>query len=425
MRIPCLLLCMHAPDAMAIAASGGPAIPDTTEAATKPEATAAGIDAASIARAARATHRVPGLVCAIVDKDGLRAVGADGLRAAGASDALTVDDRMHLGSCTKAFTATLAAAMVADGTLHWDSTVGEVLGKAFPAMHDGWRAVTLEQLLRHRGGAPANAHPDDWSAAWACTDSPRACRAAFVGAMFGRTPAEAPGTFVYSNQGYAIAGHMMETVAGEEYEALLARRVLGPLGITHAGFGPPTRAEPESPAGHDDDGTVRDIDNPAAIAPAGLLHMPVGEWARFVAFHLGATPPKELAGAAAQLGRLHAPSDGAPREALGWKTAERPWGGPVLMHAGSNSKWYCVAWLAPEKGFAILAATNQGGDAATRACDEACAALIGARAKENGAPAPRAEEPAPRAEEPAPRAGEPAPRAGDPAPRAGDAAPHN
>jgi hypothetical protein len=28
---------------------------------------------------------------------------------------ITVDDRMHLGSCTKAFTATLAAVLVADG----------------------------------------------------------------------------------------------------------------------------------------------------------------------------------------------------------------------------------------------------------------------------------------------------------------------
>ena len=52
------------------------------------------------------------------------------------------------------------------------------------------------------------------------------------------------------------------------------------------------------------------------------------------------------------------------------------WGGAVLTHAGSNSKWYCVAWLAPERGFAVLAAVNQGGDRAQRACDEACSTLL-------------------------------------------------
>ena len=32
--------------------------------------------------------------------------------------------------------------------------------------------------------------------------------------------------------------------------------------------------------------------------------------------------------------------------------------------------------LSPEKGFAVLAASNQGGDAAAKACDEGCAAAI-------------------------------------------------
>jgi len=160
------------------------------------------------------------------------------------------------------------------------------------------------------------------------------------------------------------------------YETLLTDRVLLPLGITRACFGPPSRANPSSPKGHTEAGVVRDIDNPNAIAPAGTLAMPLGDWAKFVAFHLGAEPPKPLVGAARELQTLHRKHQEAPFEALGWRTTERPWGGAVLMHAGSNTLWYCVAWLSPEKGFAVLAATNQGGDAAAKACDEACAALI-------------------------------------------------
>ena len=49
----------------------------------------------------------------------------------------------------------------------------------------------------------------------------------------------------------------------------------------------------------------------------------------------------------------------------------------MLTHNGSNTMWFCVTWLAPEKGFAVLVTTNVGGDEAGKATDEAAAALIG------------------------------------------------
>jgi CubicO group peptidase (beta-lactamase class C family) len=343
---------------------------------------------AEVAREARARHTLRGMVCAIVTKDGIASIGADGMRRRGSPDPITVDDRMHLGSCTKAFTATLAAVLVADGTIKWDSTVGEVLGKNEPRINDAWKPVALEDLLRHRGGAPADPQPDEWQAAFGCKTSPSECRAAFVRGIIGRAPQQARGTHVYSNQSYAIAGRMLEVAAGKDYETLLTERVLKPLGITHAGFGQPSRIDPNSPVGHDPLGMPLDIDNPDAIAPAGKLHMPVGEWAKFIAFELGATPPKELEGAAKLLAKMQKPGDELPHEALGWMTANRQWGGAVLYHSGSNTKWYCSAWVAPEKGFAVLAAVNQGGDRAQRACDEACSELIRRYTAPASTPAP-------------------------------------
>jgi hypothetical protein len=48
----------------------------------------------------------------------------------------------------------------------------------------------------------------------------------------------------------------------------------------------------------------------------------------------------------------------------------------VLTHAGSNTMNYAVVWMAPKRDFAALVCTNQGGDAAAKACDEAAGALI-------------------------------------------------
>jgi hypothetical protein len=67
---------------------------------------------------------------------------------------------------------------------------------------------------------------------------------------------------------------------------------------------------------------------------------------------------------------------------MGWAVAERPWaGGRVLTHSGSNTMWYCVAWLAPGKDFAVLVCCNRGGDEAAKGCDAAAAAIIGSRGK--------------------------------------------
>lgn len=335
----------------------------------------------------RAKHGVAGLVAGCVTPGGVEAIEAVGVRRLGSPQPLLASDRMHLGSCTKAFTATLAAALVADGTLTWGSTVAQVLGATEPGMDAGWKDITLEDLLRHRGGAPAQPHPDDWRTAWECTDSPEKCREAFVRSMLTRPPAQKRGEFAYSNQGYALAGRMCEVATGAPYETLLRARVLAPLGITDADFGAPTRVAPDAPSGHQEGGAPSEVDNPPSIAPAGTLHMPVEQWMKFIAFHMGVTPPAALVGAASHLAALHRAGETPPNEGMGWLVTPRPWGGAVLTHAGSNRVWYCVAWVSPERTFAVVAACNQGGAAATRACDEACAAMIQAHlARPNATP---------------------------------------
>ena len=128
--------------------------------------------------------------------------------------------------------------LVADGRFKWTSTAEELLGSDIPGMHAEWRSVTLEELLRHRGGAPS-------------------------------VPAPARATFAYSNQGYAIVGRMIEVASGKDFESLLAERLLVPLNIKDFGFGIPMKANESSPSGHAADATPRDMDNPNAIAPTG------------------------------------------------------------------------------------------------------------------------------------------------------------
>ena len=74
--------------------------------------------------------------------------------------------------------------------------------------------------------------------------------------------------------------------------------------------------------------------------------------------------------------KLHtAPSGGD--YACGWVCLRRGWaGGRALMHNGSNTMWYIVMWLAPEKDFAVIAATNTGADKGQDGCDDVAVEMI-------------------------------------------------
>ncbi|MCH2401187.1 MAG: serine hydrolase, partial [Pirellulales bacterium] len=104
----------------------------------------------------RQQHSVPAIAAAVVTRQGKVTVGAVGLRKRGTTIPVTLHDHWHLGSETKAMTATLIARLVEQQRLRWDSTTAEVFPDTSAKFHPAMREVTLLQLLCHRSGLPAN-----------------------------------------------------------------------------------------------------------------------------------------------------------------------------------------------------------------------------------------------------------------------------
>ena len=246
-------------------------------------------------------------------------------------------------------------------------------------------SVTLEQLLAHRGGAPGDAPKDLWSKAWYASGTPAEQRLDFVKGILARSPEAKPGTkHIYSNQGYAIAGVMLEKAAGKPWEELMRTMLFEPLGMNSAGFGAPaTPGKVDQPWGHRK-GLFTGIesvppgpqaDNPPAIGPAGTVHCSLADLAKYAAFHLaGEQGASELLNADS-FKKLHTST--GDDYALGWVVLKRKWAGDrALMHNGSNTMFYVVVWLAPDRNCAVIVATNVGADAAFEGCDEAARKLI-------------------------------------------------
>ena len=277
-------------------------------------------------------------------------------------------------------TATLAGMLIDEGKLRWDTTIADVFPEWKGKMDKQYESVTVEQLLTHRGGVPGAPPPAAWKRAWEEQGTPTEQRREFIEAVLSQPPEAPPGTkMIYSNQGYAIIGAMLEKITGTPWEQLITERLFKPLHMDSAGFGPPgTPGKVDQPWGHTRKffiTTPLQLDNPPAIAPAGRVHCSLDDLARYAIFQMqrnqtgGLLKPETLA-------KLHTPPPGRDY-ACGWIVAERGWaGGKALTHAGSNTMWYVVIWLAPEKDFAVIVGTNIAGPDAQQGCDDAASAMI-------------------------------------------------
>lgn len=327
----------------------------------------------------REKHQVPALAAAAMHEGELVAFGVSGVRQFGQGEPVTTGDLWHIGSCTKSMTATLAGILVDEGKARWDMKIADALPELKSKLDPSWRKVTLEQLLVQRSGAPGSAPPDLWGAAWKRQGTELQQRIAFVTGLISR-PTEAPaGTkFIYSNQGYTIAGAMLERIAKKPYEELLREKIFGPLGMKSGGFGGPGPNQPRGHSGKPGAFTAveADFDNPPAITPAGRVHCTLADFARFASWHARGPLKDVKLMSDATFQKLHRAPSGEPY-AMGWIVTDRPWaGGTALWHNGSNTKWYCVMWIAPEKGDAYVAMTNCPPETGAKACDEAIGAVM-------------------------------------------------
>ena len=323
-------------------------------------------DLAPMLEPLRDRHGLPGMAGAVLRDGEVIALGSVGLRKLGDSTPVQDSDLWHLGSCTKAMTATLLGTFVEEGSLDWDTTLAEAFPHLAATMDPGYVDVTLAQLLAHFGGAWSSIadHPAVANVLGTDQRPVMELRAWFVEQLLSQPPENTPGsTFAYSNSGYITVGAAMELVAGVEWEALMRARLFEPLGMSSCGFGPPgISTSVEQPWGHlgTDVASLEPafLDNPPMLGPAGTVHCSMVDWAKFLAVHIEGDSGDTALLTQASFATLHtvwATDD----YALGWAVVDRPWAeGVAYTHSGSNNMWFVTAWLAPNKDIAVFGATN-------------------------------------------------------------------
>lgn len=357
-----------------------------TDPAVRP--TVEAVDETARIEAIRARHGVVALGGLALSGKSIVGLGATGRRRVDQEVPVTSADRWHLGSCTKAMTAVLCGIAADAGKLQLGDTLPELFPELAEAMHEGWREVTLLDLLRHRAGLPANPPAALWTKMYSLVPPPREMRTLVATELLSGPPTHTVGKFLYSNTGYMLAGAALERAYDRDWEALMREQLFAPLGMAACGFGPPGEVERTSqPSGHDEGeskrpmGVAVEADNPPSLGPAGTVHASLSDWAAFVRVVLGTDGCEPPLVKPRTLERLFEPPAQGGDYAAGFGVTERTWArGPVLTHSGSNTMWYCVVWAAPDDDFAVLAVCNEAGAAAMAATDDVCASLIASHA---------------------------------------------
>jgi CubicO group peptidase (beta-lactamase class C family) len=331
---------------------------------------------------ARGQHKLPAVAAVVQIGGKLEAEVAMGVRASGDPEPVSTNDRWHIGSDTKAMTATLIARLVEQGKLRFEDTLADAFPQLAASMNAQYRTITITQLLSHTAGLPPLTDdkelPPFYAATKGIAELP-AQRAAVARAYLTMPPASKVGEFAYSNLGFIIAGVIAEARTGKPWEDLIREQIFAPLGIVNAGFGAPgTPGKVEQPQGHNDGRPLNpgsaDADNPPAIGPAGTVNIALKDWLLFAQDQLEGVYGRGKLLKPESYRKLHTPVSGV--YALGWGAKLAPDGTPtIITHSGSNGYWLADVKIMPKKRMIFLIATNAGDEGANKAVQDINTAL--------------------------------------------------
>lgn len=153
------------------------------------------------------------------------------LRAIGLADragnrANAVDTRYHLGSSNKMLTAIAILQLVQAGRVDLDAPIAKYLPD-YPKA-DLAQQITVRHLLAHTSGLGGLFELPGFE-----PKRRYGSNAAYLPLIGTRQPLFAPGTrYSYSNEGFVLAGAVIERVTGQSYDEVIAAKILRPAGMT-------------------------------------------------------------------------------------------------------------------------------------------------------------------------------------------------
>ena len=329
------------------------------------------IDAALAAFAEE--QQIPGLAAGIVQDGRLIHATAVGLADREAARTVGPETGFRIASMTKNMTALAILALRDRGLLALDAPLSQYVPQfaAVPPATCDSPPVSLRHLLTHVAGFVTD---DPWGDRVLGMTPVELDALIATGELFARPPGLA---FEYSNLGYALLGRVLTNVSGEPYQAFIRRTILEPLGMTRTTFDALEAARGDYAFGYrlDEGRWLRErIEPDGEVGAMGGLATTVPDYARYVAFLLGAWPARDdpergpvRRSSVREMGLWHAPPQPddpnrpSPPGAYGYglNNAADAGLGRRLHHAGGLPGYGSHVLMIPDRGVGVFAFGNR------------------------------------------------------------------
>jgi CubicO group peptidase (beta-lactamase class C family) len=297
-----------------------------------------------------------GIALAVIKDRQLCFAGGFGFRDRAASRKVDADTCFAIGSATKAFTSMVISMHVEEQNLAFDVPIKQYLPDFKMKDSRASDDMTLEDILSHRTGLPRH------DALWYLgpfTRSQLFYRLQYLDPI----PGAFRNRFLYNNMMYTVAGNLLESAFGVNWEYIVKTRILDRLGMTSTSFSLTELVNGFNHAkGYEKQVEIllKDFSN---IGPAGEINSTALDMAKWVMLFLnnGALPGGNSIISRTVLERMYTGLTNVGNGVtygLGWfvGTLDEK---RLIFHQGDADGNSAYVSFMPDAGLGIVALTNQ------------------------------------------------------------------
>jgi CubicO group peptidase (beta-lactamase class C family) len=304
----------------------------------------------------RKKYHIPELAYAVVSSNKVYEMQVIGIKKAGTQLKASTTDRFRIGSNTKAITGLVAAQLVKQGKLSWNTKFFDLFPEMKAASNTTYHKLTLIDLLSFR----TLLFPYTYTYAEPKQDqfkgNEEQQRYQFTTWFMKHDPVVDHDQMHFSNLGYVAAGLMMEKASGKTYKQLVTD--LGKeLGIDF-GFGPPNATDPTQPWGHD---AQLKPEPPANnyklnwLLAAGNINVSLPDYIKFIQLQLQGLAGRSTLLTANEFSFLHY---GRSRFAVGWFWEKDDKGQRYSYNIGNPGTFLSKVYVYHDKDRAYILIAN-------------------------------------------------------------------
>ncbi|GAB3516384.1 serine hydrolase domain-containing protein [Emticicia fontis] len=306
----------------------------------------------------RKAYQIPELAYAVVSSDSIFESHTLGVQRANSNFPAKPTDRFHIGSNTKAITAFIAALLVQQKKISWDTKFLTLFPELKKNSKKVYANVTLQDLITFRGLLPSYTYTFEQPTKEHITGDNQQQRFLLAKYFLSQKPMPIQENgLTPSNTDYIVAGLMLEKASGKSFKTLV--QDLGNVLSIDFGFDYPNLTDPLQTWGHD--ASLQPLppsDNYKLnwLLSAGNINVSMNDYLKFAQLQL-----KGLKGQTDVLPQqvFHQLLYGAPVFAFGWfNEVDQATGHTIAYNEGNAGAFITQVHIIKEADRAYMVFTN-------------------------------------------------------------------